>query len=127
MRIPTSFTIPAQEPALVLHWPTAGGGLWDSKVSEMVTVLEESLDVFVTSSGAGPGGATLVDAGSAVRFMGCPSAIIVAREGEVPAHEEVVAAASRFACPIAVIEAPWSEEEIASAYRFARQHALRAA
>jgi hypothetical protein len=122
-----SFSIAALEPALVLHWPSADGGLWDPEVSELVEDLENRLEVFVTSSGSGRGALGLSDATSAARFMGCRAAVVVAPEGHAPAHDDLVDAAVRLDCPLVVVETPWTAGAIAAAYHLGRQHSLRAA
>ncbi len=122
-----TFSIAALDPALVLHWPTAGGGLWDPEVSSLVEDLEDSLDVFVTSSGTGQGAPRLSDAASAVRFMGCPTAVVVALEGHVPLHDELIDAANTLGRPVVVVEAPWSIQAIEEAYQIGRRHIQQAA
>lgn len=122
-----TFSIAALEPALVLHWPTANGGLWDPEVSALVDDLENRLDVFVTSSGSGRGALGLTDAASAVRFMGCPTAVVVNLEGHPPPYDELLGAAIKLGQPIVVIEASWSIEAIEEAYRVGRRHTLQAA
>jgi len=123
----TTFSIAALEPALILHWPTANGGLWDLEVSSLVEDLENRLDVFVTSSGSGPGALGLSDAASAVRFMGCPTAVVVALEGHLPLHDELIDAAISLRRPIVVVEAPWSAQAIEEAYQVGRRTIQRAA
>ncbi len=123
----TTFSIAALEPALVLHWPTASGGLWDPEVSSLVEDLEDRLDVFVTSSGSGRGAPGLSDAASAVRFMGCPTAVVVALEGHLPLHDELIDAAVTLGRPVVVVEAPWSIQAIEEAYQVGRRTIQQAA
>jgi len=122
-----TFSIAALEPALVLHWTTAGGGLWDPEVSALVDDLEDRLGVFVTSSGTGRGALRLSDAVSAARFMGCPTAVVVALERHPPRNDELIEAATRLGRPIVVVETPWSIRAIEEAYRVGRLRTLRAA
>lgn len=123
----TTISIAALDPALVLHWPKANGGLWDPEVSSLVDALEDRLDIFVTSSGSGRGELGLSDAASAVRFMGCPTAVVVALEGHPPSRDELIDAAIKLGQPVVVMEASWSIEAIEKAYRVGRRHTLQAA
>lgn len=122
-----TFSTAAQQPALVLHWPKVNGGLWDPEVSSFVDALEDRLDIFVTSSGSGRGELGLPDAASAVRFMGCPTAVVVALEGHPPSRDELIDAAIKLGQPVVVMEASWSIEAIENAYQVGRRHIQQAA
>ena len=117
----------AAEPALVLYWPLADGGLWDPRISTLVEDLEDELEVFVTCVGSGRGAMGLGDAASAARFMGCGSMVIVSPDRQSVPSKGFEAAASSFGGPVVATASRWEAEAIADAYRRARHDAPKAA
>ena len=113
----TGFEHDANEPALVLFWPVADGGLWDPKASILIESLEDELEVFVTCVGAGRGAMGLNDAAAAAGFMGCSSIVVVAPEGVHAPGAELDAASARLRAPVVAVQAEWSAEAVVEAYR----------
>jgi hypothetical protein len=117
----------ANDPALVLFSPDAGGGLWDPEASALVEDLEEDLEVFVTCAGRGRGALGLNDAASAARFMGCGSLVVIAGDGVQLPMSELDAISERFGSPVIAVQAEWSSQALSEAYKRARLSVPRAA
>ncbi len=117
----------ADQPALILYWPGADGGLWDPEVSALVEQLEEDLEVFVTCTGSGRGALELSDAAAAARFMGCSSLVVVSLEGDPPTWKELENAFVGFGLPAATTGSEWTVSAVAKAYHEALSHARQAA
>lgn len=122
-----TFEIGAQEPALILHWPGADGGLWDPEISTLVERLEEQLGVFVTCVGSGRGALSMNDAAAAARFMGCTSLVVVSLEGALPTRGELDEASTGFREPAVAVGSNPSVPAVAEAYNLASCRIERAA
>ena len=127
MRPRTTFSVAANEPALILYWPVANGGLWDTEASALVERLEDDLEVFVTCVGSGRGALGLNDAAAAARFMGCSSVVVVSPERCRPSEAELEAASVGLRIPAVAIRSEWTAAALADAYHEARRHGPRAA
>ena len=123
----TAFLVAANEPALILYWPGANGGLWDPEVSALVERLEDDLEVFVTCVGSGLGALGLNDAAAAARFMGCSAVVVVSPEGCHPSGPELEEVSAGLKLPVVAIQSEWTVSTVAEAYYQARRHASRAA
>jgi len=123
----TTFTVATNEPALILYWPVADGGLWDPEVSALVESLEDDLEIFVTCVGSGRGALGLNDAAAAARFMGCSAVVVVSPESCHPSESELEEVAAGFQLPVVEIRSEWTVSALAEAYHEARRHASRAA
>ena len=127
MALRTTFSVAADEPALILYWPVADGGLWDPEASALVERLEDDLEVFVTCVGSGRGALGLNDAAVAARFMGCSSLVVVSPEGCHPSGSELEEVSTGLRLPVVAIRSEWTVSALAEAYHEARRHASRAA
>ena len=127
MKPKTTFEVVADKPGLILFWPDADGGLWDSEVSTLVELLEEDLGVFVTCVGSGRGALRMNDAAAAARFMGCSSLIVVSLEGAQPKREEIERASAGARLTVVSIGSEWTASEVTWAYRQACHREPRAA
>ena len=123
----TTFEVASGKPALILFWPDADGGLWDSEVSALVELLEDHLGVFVTCVGSGPGALRMSDAAAAARFMGCVSLVVISLEGDPPMGEEIEGASAGVGWSAVSIGSEWTATAVARAYRQACHHEPRAA
>lgn len=127
MKHEKTFEVFADEPALILHWPGADGGLWDPEISALVERLEETLEVFVTCVGSGRGALAMSDAAAAARFMGCTSLVVVSLEGAPPTRGEIEDASVGFRAPAVTIRSERSTPAVVEAYRLASRRVERAA
>ena len=122
-----TFEVATDEPALILFWPGADGGLWDPEISALVEFLEEDLEVFVTCVGSGRGALGMNDAAAAARFMGCSSLVVVSLESAHPTGKDLEDASLGCRLPIVAIGSEWTASALAEAYHEACSHAERAA
>ncbi len=127
MKPRTTFEVGSDNPALILIWPDADGGLWDSEASALVERLEEDLGVFVTCVGSGRGALRISDAAAAARFMGCESLVVISLEGDPPRREEIEGASEGIRLDAGSIGAKWTASAVARAYRQACHREPRAA
>lgn len=127
MKSRTAFDITTNEPALILYWPVAAGGLWDPETSELVELLEEKLEVFVTCVGSGRGSLRINDAVAAARFMGCSSLVVVTLGGSCPTGMDLEDASTGSRLPIVTIESDSTAVAVAAAYHEACLDIERAA
>lgn len=127
MKARTTFSVAVDEPALVLYWPMADGGLWNEEASAMVERLEDMFEVFVTCVGSGRGALALHDVSAAARFMGCSSVVVISPEDCSPLGADLEALSEDLGTPVVAIESEWSTIAVAEAYREARRYAQRAA
>lgn len=115
------------KPALILLWPEADGGLWDSDASALVEGLEDDLGVFVTCVGSGRGALRMSDAAAAARFMGFGSLVVISLEGDPPRPEEIGGASGGGLLKAVSVGSQWDASAVARAYRQACRSEPRAA
>lgn len=127
MKSRTTFEIAADEPALILYWPVANGGLWDPAISSLIERLEDELEVFVTCVGSGRGALGMTDATAAARFMGCSSLVVVSPEGMRPIGRDLESASADCGLPMVSVDAEWTATAVAEAYYQACRHVEQAA